>query len=1487
MKKLGKIVLLLLTLCVIVSAFVLAASAETEKNTTDPFIVNGNYYTHYATAMKVVRSKGDTIYLNPDYIDPVSGEKGVLSVTPVYNGSKDDLNTVFYAWQNYGTIVMDLNGCTIRMTTTGALITLSGPNTSFTLKGEGKIEGVGTLVTVANDGSGNGGTNFNLIASGKGITIDLAKLESDTVNTHALINDKTSNLFNLSAKAASYNVSGKITINPYNINTKCIFSVSGAGTSFNASGATVIVNSPKSELQKNEINEVKPDAGYMFLIDNGVSATFRDSHFEYNHGNMFNAGGTGTHIQFQQNTDGSLKTDTYPDPSTKSAADPTTFIDADNSTFIAREGNYVNRADYSLAWNYYSAGYILYASKSALYATFDNCDFVGAHRAFTANSGYRSSELTEGDPKVGLGYGHSYVAPCHVIMTNCDYETSDDVLQTSPWLAGDVINLIWNGGKINLKRPTFSHDGDKVTAINIQSNSGMLGYTHAYAKLADNGNDYNDDWFGVKFSNVLFHLKPDNPSSSLGTANYTIGGDVKKNVEIYTNGDYFTRYTGYWVGDAEYAGEGIVPSYYGLSEVVKSKTTNLNSAINGAAKGNYPFSFADRAGDFFMVNDKANGYAKFYFSKEEPATSEGSNYSYIDLQMFGYSGNPANAADKDAVLNLSVPSPKNVIDSKYVVYEFDVATKSGVYTQTKITPMNRGAVTTWVPASGDVDAHYKTVSSTSIGGGTYAEILKDGTFKSGGVTRKLPTDGTWSRVSIIWEIKYAETTTTINGVVFDAYELSDTKAHIFLNGEYISSMSPFYSTEVIKNLASSITIDCVRAWLYPVLNSESDICFDNPYLANYTSANADIASIIADKASLSGKAGFLNMPENTLTNLPEGAIVDDVYYADIDDAYGAIRAGSDIELFEDADKIISVDSPLYVVTNGHSVSGFVSSSYVAVVGDGCIYFNLADRTQKLEVSFKDETLGIDTSAVYTEGSTLVPPEAADPGKFPNAIGSKYFVGWTLKDGADATIVSPAYDTDRDLKHAAFSVYVDAAVVEWYDNEGNLLHTESYKPGDGVLSAVYTPAVDIPDVITAHAWFDLAYKGYSAIELPTSGTYEVYPDMEPTAKSAIPANIKLNLTLFTNYELNIFVPLTNLPEEIAKDSIRVVRLSGADNEQAVGSLGECTVYSDPYIKFGGDKYGVADTSINTYRIYYKADGVELYKELSYGVPYYASAVMQQSSNNEARTLVMNMVNYASKVIAGLSVDKTGDRGAEIYNALLEKEEFAALVRTYDDDLFLKDGDIWKTDIKDLTYDDVIADDPETDANEAQKAASYWIESAGFFFSTDQPLFYIKFSENAEKTVNGIKKPTSSGNYAYWSTGFFGYIGVSGEATRPGKLYARYDADGTNAYTAWNDSTKQISYYLAAISDGSNKYSLYNMAETLNITLSNNNGDSKNQAFYDGNGVTAKYSLAAYIGEMITMANNEALSADARAEYRAAADMAKALYAYAKVTREFVY
>ena len=265
----------------------------------------------------------------------------------------------------------------------------------------------------------------------------------------------------------------------------------------------------------------------------------------------------------------------------------------------------------------------------------------------------------------------------------------------------------------------------------------------------------------------------------------------------------------------------------------------------------------------------------------------------------------------------------------------------------------------------------------------------------------------------------------------------------------------------------------------------------------------------------------------------------------------------------------------------------------------------------------------------------------------------------------------------------------------------------------------------------------------------------------------------------------------------------------------------------------------------------------------------------------------MVNYASKVIAGLSVDKTGDRGAEIYNSLLSKEEFATLVRTYDDDLFLKDGDIWKTDIKDLTYDDVIADDPETDANEAQKAASYWIESAGFFFSTDQPLFYIKFSENAEKTVNGIKKPTSSGNYAYWSTGFFGYIGVSGEATRPGKLYARYDADGTNAYTAWNDSTKQISYYLAAISDGSNKYSLYNMAETLNITLSNNNGDSKNQAFYDGNGVTAKYSLAAYIGEMITMANNEALSADARAEYRAAADMAKALYAYAKVTREFVY
>ena len=136
--------------------------------------------------------------------------------------------------------------------------------------------------------------------------------------------------------------------------------------------------------------------------------------------------------------------------------------------------------------------------------------------------------------------------------------------------------------------------------------------------------------------------------------------------------------------------------------------------------------------------------------------------------------------------------------------------------------------------------------------------------------------------------------------------------------------------------------------------------------------------------------------------------------------------------------------------------------------------------------------------------------------------------------------------------------------------------------------------------------------------------------------------------------------------------------------------------------------------------------------------------------------------------------------------------------------------------------------------------------------------------------------------------FAYIGMKGESTRPGKLFARYDGTNIDAYSDWNNKGKNISYYLVGVkTDTQNNYYIYNIAETLHINLSNNNNTSASPIFYEGNGVSATYSLAAYIGEMITMADNETLSPEARAEYRTAADMAKALYAYAKVAREYKY
>ncbi len=1542
MKKLGKILVLVLAVCTLVCGIVFASSAE-DVNTTQPFIVNGVYYSTWNDALAAVKKvparEDPTVYLNPNYVDTEAGTAaGVISTST--------------AWVTNVDLTIDMNGCTVKsLRSSGAIIGNNTANTTLTIKGEGTFTNIGTL------GNANaGGGNISFIGIGDGIRIETRSFEDsyrvdtdeddvyDRLSANPSINSgtveqKIQKIFTFAGDTLSF--SGKVTVKPYNA-AGTVISMTAGNLEF--IGAEFIIENPASELQKWATTGGKyADPTELAVISGPVNVTVLDSHIEANYGNLFKFGYKTvsetlyvytTAVENAKNNGGTVG-NFVDDMSAKTAVAPEIFIDADNSTLIAQSGDYLVRSQFTAAAPNVYVGRLLTLVGNPVYATFDDCELVGATRAITGhNDVWRPSNTanqlsadveTADGGTVSTTVAKSGFTHGHLIFNDCNYTTSDDCIQGSPWLLGEYVNVKWNGGYIDCKVVSTAYN-ETTGGFGLKVYPGSIAYTHAYGALADNGNDskIDDDWYGVLFSDVYFVTAPTIKPDVNGTL-AKFEGTKYDNLKVYNDNVGYTTYGAAWLSKPY-----TKPSYsYVTADVLSNRTTAYNPTVskyNAAPASPYNSVFTASVTTTGGVNiastisgaddhlGTGNGYVKLQFNKGEAQAS-----GYSEIQMNGYTkltgfskatddnttsssrvyvkayGDYATAKDALEASFKTVTNTQKVNEATYMVQEFDIAAVNGTFMRVAFTAINRAATVTYNAANGDTPENYYIDTTITNGKDNYFTVYQDGTIQSGNYsdTTKIPTDGSWTRITVIVAVdkQFKKDAITLNGVKYDAYNFSGTKTYIYVNGEYFTTVNSVRDVDVIAGLADTFTFDTMR--LQSSTNNDGTntaatvgnaIGLDNFYHANYfaddVAANAALAEIIKNKSSLTANGFVLNMPDNNYA-----VSVDGVGYHSIESAQANIKNGSTVKLLEDYDGVIDVNVPFTLMTNGKTYGGFRSGAYVGVAIEGGVQFVPAMAYQTYKLTYVDESFGINAEGNTVEGSVLAVPESADPDNYQEAVGGKFLSAWTLEDGKEVFVVSASCDTDNDGNISTYPIYIDAAVVEWYDSLGELLDSENYKPGEDVYSKVYEPTVEIPDVTTEHNWYDLEYAGYSAVALPESGTYKVYPNMNGVEKEGTPEAIKLNLTLYTSYELNIFVPLEYL--DAYKESIRIVRLDGETNTIAVGSLGECTVYAEPYMKFGGDAYGVADTSINTYRIYYTVGETELYKDISYGVPYYAAQIMRDSTNEEAKTLVMNMVNYANAIIKNLNVDKTGDEGAQVYTKLLEK--FPTYVRTYADSEFLE-GDIYKNDVAKLTYDDVIADNPETDVDESLKSPSKWIASGGFFFSTNQPRFYIVFSEDAEATVNGIKKPSNSstGYYGYAGTGMFAYIGMQNESPRPGKLYARYDETGLDAYADWNKDESNITYYVAAtMFDSQNPFKLYNMAENLRIVLYNTDGATSPKETYDGNGITATYSLAGYINGMLTAANAEGVSAEDKAEYLAAAEMAKALYAYAKVTREFVY
>jgi len=1619
MKKFAKLFALLLALCVIVGAFVLTSSAE-DVNTTDPYRVGDTYYASWGAAVSAAvaarEARSDyAIYLNPNYVDGES--TGVITVSTALISEQD--------------VTLDLNGATLYVSDsiTGAFIGANTAGRNFTLRGEG------TIRNAAGFGRASAGGKLIIEAMGSGIDFytrsfedpyiiegDDTKLTTNSITTGTLFSIET---------GSSFYVSGDLTLYPYNSGNVIVSAA--ANTTTEIYGASFIVENPRSTRQARKAsNGTFAPGGKMFNLVATADVKISNSYVEMKHGDMFmySNGTTATSISIVQadvkDADGNLlfaQGDIYTDISSFHPKNPTTYLDVDDSTIIASEGHYISRDDVPASPNMWYGALITFARVPVM-ATFDNCNLSGSQRAITDYSFRPSAKVSDvyydhdnnaETEAIKVSVGACGITSGRVIFNNCNYETHDSILMGSPWLVGDYINVKWNGGVINLKTVLSSGKGATSTSV-------VAGYSHAYRAVADDGDQIDDDWFGVLLSNVYFVNYPKAPVKDKDSSYYAIGGVAKSSVSVIESADgYGTKVTTYasaflpndyvaeepkapvfW--DSSYLLTDLTTSYDPvnkyeknsvliLSQTTKDNVTtesisNKTDASNATTHKDYIALLQNQSlyGHGTLSNviseNGRNGYYKYEIKKDTPTTNDN---NYIDITISGKDCYPSNKS-VSSVEALGDTQSKSVdMDRKYIVKEFDIRSdpETARFPNISVNAIVR------LPIVSYADGKFST-KSTNVGASMF-KISPTGNLTIGSGSKTLATDGTWNRITLIYEINYTETTISLNGTSYGAYDFSSSKVHLYVDGDYVGCVAFVKSGwATLKSVASDFWIDAARFYLGRETETRKDKdgnvynyidANGNPiYLANGTTADGDdvvetlatigfqkydasvsldnfassayprtadsavldhITKLIATKSSLKGEEGFLIMPDN---NELDKFVVDGNYYDTEDEAISAIKPGSSVELYDNVESPVKVDSPISIITNGNSCAGYISDSYVAQVYGSNIEFRLADSSEIYDVEFVSDDFDINKSGKASVGSIIESP--VDLTNYPDPVNDRYIVGWTLISSGNVVTVTPAYDPDKDMKITAYPLTVAAAKVIWLDAEGAQYGDPAYyKPGEGVFAAL-PDGISTENLILNNGWFDykVSYETALATELSSEGEYRLSPDLTAVAAKSDIANIKINVSVYTNFKLNIYIPTYSMPEEVSG----LVFSTNSSGSNALAAI-ETTIEAKAYNKYS-DPFGVAETDSKTYYIFYNVGGEILSKTITYGIPTYASAVMNDEAQPEkAKRLVMNMVNYACELVSYADLmgeDIEAGAGMAIYEGLLER--YPSYVSTIADSEFLgshtdswdgstktvtvaeESGSIYAQKIAYLTYDD---DNPNLDNNKKFKT---WFDGISMLFSTDRPVFIIKYSDAAEKytytheytdpngnpgtlTTSGIKRPSrQDGYYGWWGnnvtvdgvSSFYGglciYVGYSGTVggvttkAGPGRVHAYKGDIYTGTEIAFNSpdwdsaANSEANSYYVFTNDfaGYCDYNVYYMTENLSIKTINNTGHQNTgtsaykHATGVNEGINVSYNLAAYINMLLVKAEGLEAGSDAYNEYRAAADVAKALYSYSLASREYL-
>ncbi len=437
------------------------------------------------------------------------------------------------------------------------------------------------------------------------------------------------------------------------------------------------------------------------------------------------------------------------------------------------------------------------------------------------------------------------------------------------------------------------------------------------------------------------------------------------------------------------------------------------------------------------------------------------------------------------------------------------------------------------------------------------------------------------------------------------------------------------------------------------------------------------------------------------------AKVDGVGYSTEEEAVLAIREGSTLELLSDFEGLIEKSGVGFSVNlGGFTAPGFVSETHKLVKDENSISLVPASDAEIFTISYSYGELSATQTAAL--GTSIKAPAAFDVYPKLNVETKEFTVlEFSLPNG-ELTV-------NQDATATVSASSVPALAVVWCTEDGNsVLDTDYYMPGE--LSALPEfSGEDIQDDVSPD-WYSYGRVAWNSDDLEaleaglsSSEEYKIRAVMGKKAPDTIPG-LKINLTLYSNYVLNFYVPET--PEGVENLTVSTT----PDGSFSLTELEPGTIEGARYSRFSY-LFGAADTSIMKFYVVYTVDGEKLSYEMDYGVPIYAASAMQQLPCDATftKTLIVNIANYADKMLTLSGSDKS-ELGAKVYEQILELygEEYLSFYNSLSNEKFLENGEIY---VKDGVAD--------TKSGDAMK----YVDSLSFSFDTYAPAYIVRLSEEA--------------------------------------------------------------------------------------------------------------------------------------------------------------